>query len=121
MDSPYEVRFNAALADDLNTPEALAVLFDLTKDINKTQDATLQALLRKLGAILGILQQDPTQFLQGDVSSVDETKIEALIQARKAARLARNFAESDRIRDELKSLSIELEDHPDGTTDWRKA
>ena len=118
--SAYETRFNAALADDLNTPEALAVLFDLVKEINKSKDSTLQALLKKLGAILGILQQDPAQFVQGDVSSLDEAKIEALIQARKAARLARNFAESDRIRDELKALHIELEDHPDGTTSWIK-
>ncbi|MCX7122824.1 MAG: cysteine--tRNA ligase [Gammaproteobacteria bacterium] len=119
-DSGYETRFNAALADDLNTPEALAVLFDLAKEINKTQDPGLHALLKKLGAILGILQQDPTHFLQGNVSTVDEAKIEILIQSRKAARLARDFAESDRIRDALKALSIELEDQPDGTTDWRK-
>ena len=119
-DSVYETRFNEALADDLNTPEALAVLFDLAKEINKTQDAALQSLLKKLGAILGILQQDPTEFLQGDVSTIDVAKIENLIQARKAARLARNFAESDRIRDQLKQLQIELEDRSDGTTDWRK-
>jgi cysteinyl-tRNA synthetase len=116
----YEMRFNNALADDLNTPEALAVLFDLTKEINKTQSSALKDLLKKLGAILGILQQQPSEFLQGDRSHLDETQIEAFIQARKAARESKNFAESDRIRDQLKALGIELEDHPNGSTDWRK-
>ncbi len=116
--SPYESRFNAALADDLNTPEALAVLFDLAKEINKTKAPELQALLKKLGTILGLLQQDPAQFLQGDTSAIDPAQVEALIAERKAARQAKNFAESDRIRDALKTMGIELKDHPDGTTDW---
>jgi cysteinyl-tRNA synthetase len=120
QNSIYELRFNAALADDLNTPEALAVLFDLAKAINKAPEPALQALLKKLGALLGILQQDPALFLQGNIKDLDETHIKTLIEARQAARQARNFAESDRIRDTLKAQGIELEDHPNGTTDWRK-
>ena len=108
--------FIKAMDDDLNTPEALAVLFDLAKEINKTNSPILKALLKELGGVLGILQQDPEAYFQ---SGVDVAKIDGLIAARKAARLAKDFAESDRVRDELKAMGIELEDSKDGTI-WRK-
>ncbi len=108
--------FIKAMDDDLNTPEALAILFELAREINKTHSLDLRNLLRELGGILGILQQDPEAYFQ---SGVDVSKIESLIAARKAARLSKNFAESDRIRDELKAQGVELEDTQEGTT-WRK-
>ena len=139
--SEYEQRFNAAMDDNFNTPVAVAVLFDLARDINslKATDmagaTTLAATLRRLGGILGLLQGDPKAYLQGpkvvekksgDGMPVDDNAralaneaIENLIAARLAARKTRNFAESDRIRDELKAKGVILEDGPGGTT-WRR-
>ncbi len=114
----YELRFYAAMDDDFNTPEALAVLFDLAREINKTVDATqagsLVTLLQQLGGILGILQRDPKEVL-GDVAldSLD-AKVQALIAARTAARQNKNWAEADRIRDELHKLGVTLEDTAGG-------
>lgn len=116
----FKAAFIEAMDDDLNTPEAIAVLFDLVREVNKTNDPALKALLKELGGVLGLLQQDPENFLKGDVSDVDVAKIEDLITARREARLAKNFAESDRIRDELKAMKIELEDTKEGTT-WRRS
>lgn len=124
----YKARFVAAMEDDLNTPEALAVLFDLVKEINraKGQDfmtgisgGKLAQLLVDLASPLGLLQAPPADFLQGKVRDQDVAAIQQLIAQRKAARESKNFAESDRIRDELKAQGIELEDTKDGTT-WRK-
>lgn len=121
----FEARFNAAMDDDFNTPEALAVLFDLTREINRirgeniTQAAAYGALLRRLGGILGILQQDAKQFLHAGIGGVDAEKIEALIQARNEARNNKNWAEADRVRNELLQIGISLEDKPEGTI-WRK-
>ena len=137
----YEQRFNAAMDDDFNTPVAVAVLFDLARDINslKTTDmagaTTLAATLRRLGGILGLLQGDPKTYLQGpkiierklrdsisvddNVSALSNEAIEDLIAARIAARKAKNFTESDRIRDELKAKGVILEDAKGGTT-WRR-
>ena len=109
--------------DDFNTPQALAVLFELVRKLNNVRAEDegaalpLAALLRKLGGILGILQRDAEAFLKSG-SDVDEAWIEAMIQKRKDAKKARDFAESDRIRDELASQGIILQDSREGTT-WR--
>lgn len=120
----YLTRFNQAMDDDFNTPEAFSVLFDLVRDLNKAeaQDAQdLAGVLVKLGAVLGILQLDPDQYLQGETGSDDEVAhIENLIKARNEARANKDWAAADKARDALASLNITLEDGPSGTT-WRKA
>ncbi len=123
-----EARFLAAMDDDFNTAEALSVLFDLAREINRLRDSAPQVAaqyaesLRRLGAILGLLQRRPDAFLQGGEAGagLSAEQIEALIAQRTAARKARNWAESDRIRDELKRQGVLLEDGPAGTT-WRRA
>ena len=118
---PQAARFRAAMDDDFNTPEAIAVLFDLAADSNRG-DTQATHLLRSLGGILGLLQADPELFLKAPARAADisDADIEALIAARQAARLAKNFAESDRIRDELSAAGVVLEDTAD-TTRWRRA
>lgn len=116
-----DARFEDAMNDDFNTPEALAVLFDLAREVNRLKDQPEQAdklavKLKHLGSVLGILQNDPESFLQG---TEDNAWILALIEERKQARLDKNFKRSDEIRDELLSKGIILEDGPTGTT-WRK-
>jgi cysteinyl-tRNA synthetase len=129
MHTDYEQRFNAAMDDDFNTPEAIAVMFELARDINRirtTQSdpaaAPLGALLKLLGKTLGLLQDDPEEWFKGSTSSdgLDNDSIETLIQQRLAARQAKNWAESDRIRDELKAQGIILEDSA-GRTTWKRA
>jgi cysteinyl-tRNA synthetase len=132
--------FKLAMDDDFNTPGAMAVLFELANEINRSQSREAAAQLKALGGVLGLLQQDPGNFLQGkaDVSSQDgyveppdvvqirmvvgmgETQINAQIEARAAAKKSRNFAEADRIRKELLDTGIVLEDSAVGTT-WRRA
>jgi cysteinyl-tRNA synthetase len=125
-DSPYVDRFNQAMDDDFNTPEAFAVLFDLARDINKNKDNPLEAsqlagLLLTLGGVLGLLQQAPTDYLQGAASSaLDVETIEQLIQARNQARANKDWAGADKARDELTALGVVLEDGVNGTT-WRQA
>ena len=122
----YEQRFADAMDDDFNTPVAIAELFSLVSDINKAragspaQAAALAALLRRLAGVLGLLGRRPEDFLQaGAGAGLSAEEIETLIAARTAARKARNFGESDRIRDQLKSQGVMLEDGPGGTT-WRR-
>ncbi len=124
----YETRFREAMDDDFNTPEALAVLFDLVREINRLKEsdqikaAALAAVLRELGGMLGILQDDPEQFLRGGAGSEDglsDGAIETLIQQRLDARKEKNWGEADRIRDELQAAGILLEDGAQGTT-WRR-
>ncbi|MDD5058543.1 MAG: cysteine--tRNA ligase [Sideroxydans sp.] len=118
----YAQRFQSAMDDDFNTPEAVAVLFDLANEVNRTQSAQSAAQLKTLAGILGLLQRDPQHFLQGETvaGGLDDAAISAQIEARIAAKKAKNFAEADRIRKELLEAGIVLEDTAQGTT-WRRA
>jgi cysteinyl-tRNA synthetase len=127
LEQSYVDRFYKAMDDDFNTPEALAVLFDLVKELNVSRQGSnegvkkLAVTLTALGDVLGLLQTDPEQyFKQGLSDDLSENDIEALIAARVDARLAKNWGESDRIRDELLEKGITLDDGPSGTT-WRKS
>jgi cysteinyl-tRNA synthetase len=115
-------RFKAAMDDDFNTPEAVAVLFDLANEVNRGQSASAARQLRMLAGTLGLLQRQPHEFLQGTVgdSQLTDKYILAQIDARKAAKQSRNFAEADRIRKELLDGGIVLEDSAAGTT-WRRS
>lgn len=118
---PYAQRFQAAMNDDFNTVEAMAVLFELAGEVNRTGSAALASVLRALAGVLGLLQREPLAFLQGgqEAGDWDAGRVEAAIVARREARVAKNWAESDRIRDELLAAGILLEDGPQGTT-WRR-
>ncbi|NRN27870.1 cysteine--tRNA ligase [Photorhabdus heterorhabditis] len=123
----FEARFIEAMNDDFNTPEAYSVLFDMAREINclKSQDLSaangLAATLRKLAGILGLLEQEPEQFLHSSVQVDDEdiAKIEALIKQRNDARKNKDWALADSARDQLNEMGIELEDGPQGTS-WRR-
>ncbi|GAB3435429.1 cysteine--tRNA ligase [Massilia solisilvae] len=120
----HAVRFREAMDDDFNTPLAIAELFELATKVNKTKSAVDARQLKALGNVLGLLEREPQQFLRapvGDAGALDEARIAEAIEARKAAKKARNFAEADRIRAELTAAGIVLEDKPDGTTNWRRA
>ena len=120
-DAPHAVRFKAAMDDDFNTAEAIAVLFDLAGEANRGQTEAAH-LLRGLGAILGLLQANVETFLKTGVAGagLQENEIDALIAARQMARKTKDFAESDRIRDVLMADGIILEDGPTGTH-WRRS
>ncbi|WP_417688193.1 cysteine--tRNA ligase [Pseudidiomarina sp.] len=122
--APYKERFEAAMDDDFNVPEALPVLYDLARAIHRAEDATMAAryaaALRHFGGVLGLLQQPPEAFLQGGAGAeVDAAAVEALIQQRNDARAAKDWAAADAARDQLTELGIELEDTPQGTR-WRR-
>jgi cysteinyl-tRNA synthetase len=113
--------FKAAMDDDFNTPEAVAVLFDLANTFNKSGDLAVASQLKGLANILGLLERSPEEFMQGgSTEGLDAVAIEAQITARAEAKKAKNFTESDRIRQELLAQGIVLEDSPQGTT-WRSA
>ncbi|RUR69753.1 cysteine--tRNA ligase [Variovorax guangxiensis] len=116
---PHAARFKAAMDEDFGTPEAIAVLFELAGEVNRTKSPETAGLLKALAASLGILQGDPRAFLQAG-STLDDATIQAKIDARAAAKAAKNFAEADRIRQELLEQGIVLKDSPTGTT-WAAA
>lgn len=120
-------RFGAAMDDDFNSPEAVATLFEMAREVNRLRDsdpstaAALAARMKALGGLLGLLQLEPDVFLQaGATGKVDAAEVEGLIQARLTARAEKNWAESDRIRDQLTAMGVVLEDGKGGTT-WRLA
>ncbi|QKJ86248.1 Cysteine--tRNA ligase [Paramixta manurensis] len=123
----FEARFRAAMDDDFNTPEAYSVLFDLAREVNrlKSEDSAaangLAARLRQVASVMGLLEQDPEQFLQSGAQTNDDevAEIEALIKQRLEARQAKDWAMADHARDRLNEMGIVLEDGPQGTT-WRR-
>ncbi len=118
--NPFAQRFQAAMNEDFGTPEAIAVLFDLAGEVNRSMSSQMAGLLKALGGVLGLLQEDPQGFLQAGSSDVDESAIQLQIAARATAKAAKNFAEADRIRQELTAMGIVLKDSPTGTT-WERA
>lgn len=121
---PYALRFMTAMNDDFNTPEAIAVLFDLAGEANRTGDTRYTALLKSLGGILGLMQQSPQNFFQyltgSHANKLSEEFIEQLIQQRLQARREKDFAKADALRQQLNENGIILEDNAQGTT-WRRA
>jgi len=123
----YKERFKEKMNDDFNTPEAWGVLFDLARDINRSREqgqmqeaAQLGINLKHLGGVLGFLQQDPEMFLQRDeIGNKQNDKINELINKRNEARQNKNWAEADRVRDELDKMGVILEDSADGKTRWK--
>jgi cysteinyl-tRNA synthetase len=125
--STWRTRFVEAMNDDFNTPEAIAVMFELSTELNKAKDSgnidqqrDLARELKQLGAMLGLLQRDPKDVLQGVAGEVDAAGVESLIQERIAAKQNKDFARADQIRQDLLANGIVLEDKPGGQTIWRK-
>ncbi|HLT13191.1 MAG TPA: DALR domain-containing protein, partial [Marinobacter sp.] len=127
-ETEHDRRFAEVMDDDFNTAGAIAVLHAVANDINHhrregNEELAKQsaAVLVRLGGVLGLLQQDPEAFFQADTGGeLTAADIETMIQARADARKAKNFAEGDRIRDELLEKGIILDDSREGTT-WRRA
>ncbi len=136
---PQAARFKEAMDDDFNTPEAMAVLFDLANEVNKTKSQEAVNLFKNLGAVVGLLQRDPNEFLQGSdirstsvvgrlgvfgsttaAGSYTNDSIKLLIEKRAEAKKSKNFVEADNIRKDLADKGVILEDTPQGTT-WRRA
>ena len=119
---PHARRFREAMDEDFGTPDAVAVLFDLASEVNRSKNAGLAGLLRALGGTLGLLQADPQTYLQGGGggAGLAEPQILALIAERAAAKSAKNFAEADRIRQTLLAQGVVLKDSAAGTT-WERA
>jgi len=123
----FEARFRTAMDDDFNTPEAYSVLFDMAREVNrlKTEDKAsadaLAAKLRQIANVLGILQQDPEQFLQSGAQVNDDevAEIEHWVKARSDARAAKDWAQADVARDKLNELGVIVEDGPQGSS-WRR-
>ena len=114
-------RFAAAMNDDFGTPEAMAVLFDLASEANRTRDSQVSGLLKALGAVLGLLQDDPKTWLQAGAGEgvLSEASIQGLIEQRQVAKAAKDFAQADALRQQLLSQGVALKDGPQGTT-WER-
>ncbi|WP_175717936.1 cysteine--tRNA ligase [Burkholderia anthina] len=122
---PHAQRFAAAMNDDINTPVAVATLFELAGEVNRTRDASLARQLKQLAGLLGLLGREPRAFLQqgagaAQAGGLAADEIEAKIAARVAAKQAKDYAEADRIRAELLEAGVALEDKPGGSTEWRR-
>ena len=133
VNDQFALTFDRALDDDFNTPSAIAVLFDIAKEINRAIDQGKRSLaaaygveLKRLADILGLLYLNPTVFLgisgsnHSSGAEGDSSLIESLVQQRQAARLSRDFDRADAIRGELEALNVLIEDRPDGTCEWRR-
>jgi cysteinyl-tRNA synthetase len=126
---PWVQRFNAAMDDDFNTPDAIAVLFDLASEVNRKHAAgeldavhALAQAMQSLASVLGFLERDPSAFLQGgNAGDLDAPAIEECIAARAAAKKAKAFEKADAIRADLLKQGVVLEDKPGGVTEWRRA
>ncbi len=124
IDTDYQARFTQAMDDDFNTPVAVAVLFDIARELNKAKEndpektAVLSSSLKQLAGLLGLLQDNPDAFLKGDADG--DNDIEQQIQARIDAKKAKDWVTADKIRNNLKARGIILEDAPNGTTSWRR-
>ncbi|MBL8376699.1 MAG: cysteine--tRNA ligase [Burkholderiales bacterium] len=120
---PHASRFREAMDDDFNTPVAVAALFDLAAEVNRTRAPALAGQLRALAGLLGLMARDPDEFLKsgGADAGDDAAAVEAAIAERAAAKKARDFARADAIRADLLSRGIVLEDKPGGATEWRRA
>ncbi|MEZ5636776.1 MAG: cysteine--tRNA ligase [Burkholderiaceae bacterium] len=121
---PFAARFKAAMDEDFGTPEAVAVLFDLASEVNRSRSAALSGLLKMLGGCLGLLQLPPEAYLQRAVGSanpaIDDAAIEQLIAERAGAKQARDFARADAIRQQLLQMGVVLKDGAAGTQ-WERA
>ncbi|NLZ10571.1 MAG: cysteine--tRNA ligase [Alcaligenaceae bacterium] len=126
---PSAAAFRAAMDDDFNTSGAVAVLFELANEANRSGSGQVSGLLRALGGVLGLLQADPAVYVQSssrftasDVSrdALDADAIEVLVQARLQAKKDKQFAQADAIREQLRQAGVELEDKPGGITQWRR-
>jgi cysteinyl-tRNA synthetase len=111
----HAARFKSAMDEDFGTPEAVAVLFELASEVNRSRSAQLSGLLKALGACLGLLQAPPDDFLRSG-SSMDEQLIQDLIRERAQAKATKNFALADQIRKDLLAKGVVLKDSPSGTT-----
>uniref|UniRef100_UPI00403FFF79 cysteine--tRNA ligase n=2 Tax=Candidatus Njordibacter sp. Uisw_039 TaxID=3230972 RepID=UPI00403FFF79 len=127
LEGTYLDRFNAAMDDDFNTREAISVLFEMAREVNRLkrdgdpQAAVLASQMRGLGNILGLLELDPHAYLRGEAGEGDlaDADIDALVAQRHQAKIDRNFALSDQIRDQLKDAGVVLEDSKEGTG-WKR-
>jgi cysteinyl-tRNA synthetase len=127
-DSEYQQRFEQALNDDFNTANAIAALFDLVREVNRAksdksgEQHALASLLRYLGGIIGLLQSDAGEFLKsqaGQGVGLSNTAIDELVEQRLQARADKNWADADRLREELSAAGIVIEDGAEGTR-WRR-